>query len=162
MVTPSLMDDFSPWTPDQYLNTSLDPTMDTPLFDYLDLDDSQMLTGPDIYLLFSQSLRNGKICECMPLNPRPILILIPLLLTGNPPTFHLPSPRPQPLVVKSPRLVSERVLKMEPFDLSVLRPSHHFLRYMYACARTYIEEWNRSLEIPFHPSLVRLGRNLTT
>jgi hypothetical protein len=48
MVTPSLMDDFSPWSPDMmnpYLSTPQDSTMDTPLFDYL--DESQMLTGPD-------------------------------------------------------------------------------------------------------------------
>jgi len=46
MVTPSLMDDFSPWSPDHYLNTPQDLAMDTPVFDYLDLDESQMLTGP--------------------------------------------------------------------------------------------------------------------
>ena len=47
MVTPSLMDDYSPFSPDMmnpYLNTPQDSTMDTPLFDYL--DDSQMLTSP--------------------------------------------------------------------------------------------------------------------
>ena len=51
MVTPSLMDNYSPWTPDlmdPYLGTPQDLTMDTPLFDYLDLDDSQMLTNPDL------------------------------------------------------------------------------------------------------------------
>jgi len=48
MATPSLMDDFSPWSPDMmnpYLSTPLDSTLDTPLFDYL--DESKMLTGPD-------------------------------------------------------------------------------------------------------------------
>jgi hypothetical protein len=48
MVTPSLMDDYSPWSPDlmnPYLSTPQDSRMDTPLFEYL--DESQMLTGPD-------------------------------------------------------------------------------------------------------------------
>ena len=48
MVTPLLMDDFSPWSPDvmnPYLSTPQDPTMDTPLYEYL--DEGQMLTGPD-------------------------------------------------------------------------------------------------------------------
>jgi len=48
MVTPLLMDDFSPWSPDMmnpYLSTPQDPTMDTPLYEYL--DEGQMLTGPD-------------------------------------------------------------------------------------------------------------------
>ena len=43
MATPSLMDDFSPWSP--FLNTPQDSTLDTPLVDYL--DESHMLTGPD-------------------------------------------------------------------------------------------------------------------
>ena len=53
MVTPSLMDDYSPWSPDlmnPYLSTPQDSTMDTPLFHYL--DDSLMLTGPDNAPLF--------------------------------------------------------------------------------------------------------------
>jgi hypothetical protein len=53
MVTPSLMDDYSPWSPDMmnpYLSTPLDSTLDTPLFHYL--DDSHMLTGPDFPPLF--------------------------------------------------------------------------------------------------------------
>jgi hypothetical protein len=48
MTTPSLVDDFSPWSPDitnPYLNTPQDSTLDTPLFKYL--DESYMLTGPD-------------------------------------------------------------------------------------------------------------------
>jgi len=47
MVTPSLMDDYSPWSPDlmnPYLSTPQDSTLDTPLFHYLD---DNMLTGPD-------------------------------------------------------------------------------------------------------------------
>ena len=46
MVTPSLMYDYSPFSPDMnpYLNTPQDSTKDTPLFNYL--DDSQMLTSP--------------------------------------------------------------------------------------------------------------------
>jgi len=53
MVTPSLMDDYSPWSPDlmnPYLSTPQDSTMDTPLFHYL--DDNLMLTGPDDAPLF--------------------------------------------------------------------------------------------------------------
>jgi hypothetical protein len=53
MVTPSLMDDYSPWSPDvmnPYLSTPQDSTLDTPLFHYL--DDSHMLTGPDCTPLF--------------------------------------------------------------------------------------------------------------
>lgn len=53
MVTPSLMDDYSPWSPDMmnpYLDTPQDSTLDTPLFHYL--DDSHMLTGPDCAPLF--------------------------------------------------------------------------------------------------------------
>jgi hypothetical protein len=49
MVTPSLMDDYSPWSPDMmnpFLSTPQDSVLDTPLFDYLELDDSQMLTSP--------------------------------------------------------------------------------------------------------------------
>ena len=48
MATPSLMDDYSPWSPDvanPYLSTPQDSILDTPLFEYL--DESQMLTGPD-------------------------------------------------------------------------------------------------------------------
>ena len=48
MLTPSLMEDYSPWSPDimnPFLSTPQDSTLDTPLFHYL--DDSQMLTGPD-------------------------------------------------------------------------------------------------------------------
>ena len=47
MVTPTLMDDYSPFSPDMmnpYLNTPQDSTLDTPLCDYL--DDSHMLTSP--------------------------------------------------------------------------------------------------------------------
>jgi hypothetical protein len=53
MVTPSLMDDYSPWSPDvmnPYLSTPQDSTLDTPLFHYL--DDNLMLTGPDDAPLF--------------------------------------------------------------------------------------------------------------
>ena len=53
MLTPSLMDDYSPWSPDMmnpYLSTPQDSTLDTPLFHYL--DDSHMLTGPDCAPLF--------------------------------------------------------------------------------------------------------------
>lgn len=49
MATPSLMDDYSPFSPDMsnpYLSTPQDSILDTPLFEYL--DESQMLTGPDI------------------------------------------------------------------------------------------------------------------
>ena len=47
IVTPSLVDYFSPWTPDlnPSFNTPQDSTMDTPLFDYL--DDSAQMTGLD-------------------------------------------------------------------------------------------------------------------
>lgn len=48
MATPSLMDDYSPWSPDvahPFLSTPQDFILDTPLFEYL--DESQMLTGPD-------------------------------------------------------------------------------------------------------------------
>ena len=45
MFTPSLMDDFLPWTPNLYLSTPEDSTMDTPLFHYL--DDFETVTGPD-------------------------------------------------------------------------------------------------------------------
>lgn len=48
MTTPSLVDDFSPWSPDitnPYLSTPQDTTLDTPVFKYL--DESYMLTGPD-------------------------------------------------------------------------------------------------------------------
>ncbi|KAF8811011.1 hypothetical protein BYT27DRAFT_7185124 [Phlegmacium glaucopus] len=48
MATPTLMDDYSPWSPDMvnpFLSTPQDSTLDTPLFEYL--DESQMLTGPD-------------------------------------------------------------------------------------------------------------------
>ena len=53
MVTPSLMDDQSPWSPDvmnAFLSTPLDSTMDTPLYYYL--DDSHMLTDPHSAPLF--------------------------------------------------------------------------------------------------------------
>ena len=53
MVTPTLMDDYSPWSPDMmnpYLSTPQDSNLDTPL--YLYLDDSHMLTGPDCPPLF--------------------------------------------------------------------------------------------------------------
>lgn len=49
-ATPSLVDDFSPFSPDlmqPYLSTPQDWTMDTPLFEYL--DESQMLSGPFAY-----------------------------------------------------------------------------------------------------------------
>jgi hypothetical protein len=53
MVTSSIMDDYSPWSPDvmnPYLSTPQDLTMDTPSFQYL--DESQMITGPDCGPLF--------------------------------------------------------------------------------------------------------------
>ena len=53
MATPTLVDDYSPWSPDMvhpYLSTPQDSTLDTPLFDYL--DETQMLTGPDYGPLF--------------------------------------------------------------------------------------------------------------
>jgi hypothetical protein len=52
MVTPSLMDDYSPWSPDMmnpFLSTPQDSALDTPLFHYLD---DNMLTGPDCAPLF--------------------------------------------------------------------------------------------------------------
>ena len=102
MVTPSLMDDYSPWSPDlmnPYLSTPQDSTMDTPLFHYL--EDSQMLTGPDCGFLFPM-FSEWDVREAVAKPPKtffPVLdpsspILHPLLNSFDP--FQLSSTPQQP------------------------------------------------------------------
>jgi len=109
MVTPSLMSDFSPWTPDQYLDTPQDPTMDTPLFDYLELDDSQMLTGPDLYPSLFPMSTEWEDLRVHAAEPKTLLDIDPSALIVMTPTSPLldsfdtsqPSSVPQPSNVSS-------------------------------------------------------------
>ena len=88
MVTPTLMDDYSPWSPDMmnpYLSTPQDTAMDTPLFHYL--DDSHMLTGPDYAPLFPM------FPEWEETHEQPI---------AEPPKTQLPELDPSSLIVMTP------------------------------------------------------------
>lgn len=83
MVTPSLMDDYSPWSPDMmnpYLSTPQDSTMDTPLFHYL--DDSLMLTGPDdapLFPMFPEWAEREPVVEPKALlDPSSLIVMTPL------------------------------------------------------------------------------------
>jgi len=85
MVTPLLMDDYSPWSPDlmnPYLSTPQDSSMDTPLYHYL--DESHMLTGPDdpMYSMFPEWVDDqepvGEPPKSVPeLDPSSLIVMTP-------------------------------------------------------------------------------------
>jgi hypothetical protein len=90
MVTPSLMDDYSPWSPDMmnpYLDTPQDSTLDTPLFHYL--DDSHMLTGPDCAPLFPMFPEWESVQESVVEPPKSVPELDPSSLIVMTPTSPL-------------------------------------------------------------------------
>jgi hypothetical protein len=103
MVTPSLLDDYSPWSPDvmnPYLSTPQDSTMDTPLFHYL--DDSLMLTGFDdapLFPIFPEWSEREPVVEPKALlDPSSLIVMTPLSpaldsfeLTSAPQSNDIPS-----------------------------------------------------------------------
>jgi hypothetical protein len=109
MVTPSLMDDYSPWSPDvmnPYLSTPQDSTMDTPLFQYL--DESQMLTGPDCGPLFPmfpewEDVREPVVEAKAVLDPSSLIVMTPTspLLDSFDPS-QLNASQPTTAVAKAP------------------------------------------------------------
>ena len=112
MVTPSLMDDFSPWSPDlmnPFLSTPQDSTMDTPLFHYL--DDSHMLTGPDYPPLFPMFPEWEDVREPVA-EPKAVLDIDPSALIVMTPTsppldsFDLPQPPNAPQLTNIPSAVA--------------------------------------------------------
>jgi len=106
MVTPSLMDDYSPWSPDvmnPYLSTPQDSTLDTPLYHYL--DDSHMLTGPDFPPLFPMFPEWEEVQEAVAeptkspvpeLDPSSLIVMTPtsLLLDSSDPSQLSSAPQP--------------------------------------------------------------------
>ena len=112
MVTPSLVDDYSPWSPDvmnPFLSTPQDSTMDTPLFHYL--DDSQMLTGPDYEPLF------------LPMFPEWEEVQEPI--DAEAPKSSVPALDPSSLIVMTP--TSPLLDSFDPSQLSTApAPCHSF------------------------------------
>lgn len=123
MATPSLMDDFSPWSPDMVNPfTPQDSMVDTPLFDYL--DESNMLTGPDY-------AHNGLLFPMFPEWSLPDVVREPAVQPKSPPALDVSA-----LITMSPSSplhdsfdpsqfssTPQQTSAQSDFDLSIVKPA---------------------------------------
>ena len=91
------------------LFTAIDPTMDTPLFDYLELDDSQMLTGPDLYPSLFPMSSEWEDMRVHAAEPKTLLDIDPSALIVMTPTS--PPPGLKSLDTSQPTNISSAIAK---------------------------------------------------